>query len=154
MIDARPFNAASRIGARAILSPEELTTLGLTGKEPRDTGGFRMAAHTLFDNAANIAALADYGYDADKLTAERAKVDAWEQADLAQEGAKGSAQQLAQEQEAGFVALNEWVAQYVKIAKVALRGKKQLLDANADRRGGAHDEDGSDESSEEECEVG
>ncbi len=61
-----------------------------------------MAANTLFDNAANIA--------------ERARVDAWEQADL------------AQEQEAALVALNEWVAQYVKIAKVALRSKKQLLE--------------------------
>ncbi len=91
-------------------------------------------------------------------------MDAWEQADLAQEGAKGSAQQLAQEQEAALVTLNEWLAQYVKIAKVALRSKKQLLDANADRRGGAHDEDegavrraeesGCDESGEESREVG
>ncbi len=106
-----------------------------------DTGGFRLAANTLFDHAATIAVLADYRYDADKLTVERAKLDAWEQADLAQEGAKGSAQQLAQEQEAALAALNDWVAQYVKIAKVALRSKKQLLDANADRRGGAHNED-------------
>ena len=114
--------------ARAVLSPEELTTLGLTGKEPHDTGGFRMAATTLFENAATIAALADYGYDADKLAAERAKVDAWEQADLAQEAAKGAAQQLAQDQEAALAALNEWLAQYLKIAKVALRSKKQLLE--------------------------
>jgi hypothetical protein len=34
------------------------------------------------------------------------------------------------------------VAQYLKIAKVALRGQKQSLDASADRRDGARDEDG------------
>ena len=27
-----------------------------------------------------------------------------------------------------LAAMNDWVAQYVKIAKVALRGKKQLLE--------------------------
>ena len=42
--------------------------------------------------------------------------------------AKGTAQQATQDQDAALAAMNEWVAQYVKIAKVALRGKKQLLE--------------------------
>jgi hypothetical protein len=31
-------------------------------------------------------------------------------------------------QDAALAAMSEWVAQYLKIAKVALRGKKQLLE--------------------------
>ena len=51
-------------------------------------------------------------------------------------------QQSTQDQEAALRATNDRVAQYLKIAKVALRGKKQLLDANAGRRDGAHHQDG------------
>ncbi len=39
-----------------------------------------------------------------------------------------TAQQATQEQEAALAKMNDWVAQYLKIAKVALRGKKQLLE--------------------------
>jgi hypothetical protein len=42
--------------------------------------------------------------------------------------AKGASQQAAQDQEAALKAMNDWVAQYLKIAKVALRGKKQSLE--------------------------
>ncbi len=42
--------------------------------------------------------------------------------------AKGAAQQATQDQDAALAALSDWMAQYVKIAKVALRGKKQLLE--------------------------
>ena len=52
--------------------------------------------------------------------------------------------------EAALAKMNDWVAQCVKIAKVALRGKKQSLDASADRRDGAHDQDGGAESRGEE----
>ena len=36
--------------------------------------------------------------------------------------------QATQDQDAALVMMNDWVAQYLKIAKVALRGKKQLLE--------------------------
>ena len=39
-----------------------------------------------------------------------------------------AAQTAAQDQDAALAAMKEWVAQYLKIAKVALRGKKQLLE--------------------------
>ncbi len=125
--------------ARATLSAEDQTTLGL-GKEPRDTAGFIQASYTLFDNAGEVTALADFGYDADKLAAKRAKIEAYDQANQAQEMAKSAAQRVTQDQDAALAAMNDWVAQYLKITKVALRGKKQS--AGEDRRGGAHDEDG------------
>jgi hypothetical protein len=127
LIDARDAYQALAKVARAALSKEEQDKLGL-GKEPRSTAGFIQAGYTLFDNAGEVAALADFGYDADKIAAERAKIEGYDQANQAQEMAKGSAQQATQDQDAALAALSDWVAQYVKIAKVALRGKKQLLE--------------------------
>jgi len=126
-IDARDAYQALAKVARAALSKEEQAKLGL-GKEPRSTAGFIQAGYTLFDNAGEIAALADFGYDAERIAAERAKIEAYDQANQTQEMAKGSAQQATQDQDAALAAMNDWVAQYVKIAKVALRGKKQLLE--------------------------
>ena len=83
---------------------------------------------TLFDNAAASGLLAAFGYDADRLAEERAKIEAFDTANQAQEMAKGASQQASQDQEAALTKMNEWVAQYVKIAKVALRGKKQSLE--------------------------
>ena len=114
--------------ARATLDKDGLATLGLTGKEPRDTAGFIQAGYTLFDNAAESGLLAEFGYDAERIAAERAKIEAFDTANQAQEMAKGASQQAAQDQEAALAKMNEWVAQYLKIAKVALRGKKQLLE--------------------------
>ena len=94
----------------------------------RDTAGFIAAAYTLFDNAASSGLLSDFGYDADKIAAERGKIEAYDQANQAQEAAKGSAQQATQDQDAALAKMNDWVAQYLKIAKVALRNKKQALE--------------------------
>lgn len=121
------YQAAAKI-ARAALSKADLAVLGLNNRAPRDTAGFIAAAYTLFDNAAAGRLLADYGYDTDRIAEERAKIEAFDQANQAQEMAKGAAQQATQDQEAALQKMNDWLAQYLKIAKVALRGKKQLLE--------------------------
>jgi len=121
------YQAAAQV-ARATLDKDGLATLGLTGKEPRNTAGFIQAGYTLFDNAADSGLLSDFGYDETRLAEERAKIEAFDQANQAQEMAKGAAQQATQDQDAALTKMNEWVAQYVKIAKVALRGKKQSLE--------------------------
>jgi predicted pyridoxine 5'-phosphate oxidase superfamily flavin-nucleotide-binding protein len=121
------YQAAAKV-ARAALPAEELATLGLAGKEPRDIAGFLQAAYTLFDNAADSGLLVDFGYDDERIGAERDKIEALDAANQAQELAKGAAQQATQDQDAALAKMNEWVAQYLKIAKVALRGKKQLLE--------------------------
>ncbi len=114
--------------ARAGLSPADLETLGLTEKEPRGTARFIKAGYTLFDNALTIKALAEFGYDTDRLAAERGKIEAYDQANQTQEAAKGTKQQATVEKDAALAEMNGWVAQYLKIAKVALRGKPQLLE--------------------------
>ncbi len=126
--DARDaYQAAAKV-ARATLDKDGLAKLGLAGKEPRDTAGLIQAGYTLFDNALDSGLLADFGYDEVRIKAERAKVAAFDAANQAQEMAKGAAQQATQDQDAALAKLSDWVAQYLKIAKVALRGKKQLLE--------------------------
>ena len=126
--DARDaYQAAAKV-ARATLDKDGLAKLGLSGKEPRDTAGFIQAGYTLFDNALDSALLADFGYDEIRIKAERTKIAAFDQANQAQEMAKGAAQQATQDQEAALLKMNDWVAQYLKIAKVALRGQKQSLE--------------------------
>jgi len=68
------------------------------------------------------------GYDQARLQSERAKITAFESANQAQEAAKGAAHQATREQDAALAALRDWLAQYIKIAKVALRDRKQLLE--------------------------
>src|SRR5690606_20033098 len=67
-------------------------------------------------------------YDAARLNAETLKIGTYEQANLAQESAKGAAQLATDSQTTGLKALNSWVAQYRKIARVALRGNPQALE--------------------------
>lgn len=123
------YQALAKV-ARAVYQqdPAQLTALGLTGAMPNDTAGFLSAAYTLFDNAVSLVLLAQFGYDEEKMGTELAKIAALDTANQAQELAKGAAQQATLEQDAALEALNEWAAQYRKIAKVALRGKKQLLE--------------------------
>ncbi len=121
------YQALAKV-ARAVCDPAQLTALGLSGKMPLDTAGFLAAAYTLFDNAANFGSLSRFGYTAEKLAAERGRITAYDEANQKQEAAKGAAQQATREQDAALQALNEWMAQYLKIAKVALREKPQLLE--------------------------
>jgi hypothetical protein len=123
------YQALAKVARAVFLKDKaQLNTLGLNGSTPKDTAGFLAAAYTLFDNARTLPALADYGYDSVKLQSERLKIAAYDTANQQQEAAKGAAQQATREQDAALQALNDWTAQYLKIAKVALSGKKQLLE--------------------------
>jgi hypothetical protein len=121
------YQALSKV-ARAVLDSASLVALGLTGPMPRSTAAFLTVADTLFDNAAHFETLAHYGYNASRLAAERARITAYAHANQRQEAAKGAAQQATVGQEAALETLNRWTAQYLKIARVALRDRPQLLE--------------------------
>jgi hypothetical protein len=110
----------------------KLAALGLSGKMPATTAGFITAAYKLFDNAANDLAaakdLADYGYTKAKLAAERKKIETCEKADQSQEAAKGEAQDAARAQDRALKELNAWMARFIKIAREALVGNRELLE--------------------------
>lgn len=125
--------------ARAIWLKDKakLVTLGLHGKMPKSTAGFITAAYTLFDNAAGAeitssssatGTLAEYGYTKAKLTSERAKITELDKINQAQESAKGMAQDAARTQDKALRELAEWLARFIKIAKVALRAKPEYLE--------------------------
>jgi hypothetical protein len=123
------YQALAKVARAVFLKDKsQLNALGLNGSTPKDTAGFLASAYTLFDNARTLSALADYGYDSPKVQSERLKIVAYDTANQQQEAAKGAAQQATREQDAALQALNDWTAQYLKIAKVALSGKPQLLE--------------------------
>jgi hypothetical protein len=120
--------------ARAVFLRNAATraTLGLVGSAPMSSAEFIAAANQLFDNVLNVteisAALSAYGYDAARLTRERAAIAAFDQANQAQVAAMGAAQQATRDQKAALTAQAAWLAQYLKIARVALRDKPQLYE--------------------------
>lgn len=116
--------------ARAVFiqTSSKLVALGLRGRMPRATGAFIQAGYKLFDNSLLSPELASFGYDVDRLTSERAKIAAYEQADLEQEVAKGAAQHATQSQIMALDTMGAWVTQYLKIARVALRANPQFLE--------------------------
>ena len=109
-----------------------LTTLGVQGEMPKTTAGFIKAAYVMFDNSqvsTDIKTkLIEYGYPAAKIATERAKIAACDKANQDQESAKGAAQQATREEEKALKDLDLWLAQYFKIAKVALKGHKDWLE--------------------------
>lgn len=111
---------------------EWLSVLGLDKPMPRTEAALISSGESLFENAATDtgikAAMLKYGYDDAKLAEGKAKIVAFETANSAQKAAEGAAQDATEERDAALVKLNDWVAQFRKAAKVALKDKKQLLE--------------------------
>jgi hypothetical protein len=120
--------------ARAIFPRDSahFTTLDIQGNLPTRLADFIRAGYTLFDNAradADIAAaLSDYAYTAARLAEGRGVIEALDQAQQAQAIARGDKQQAAVEQAAALLNLRRWVAQYRKVARLALADAPQLLE--------------------------
>jgi len=124
--------------ARAAFRGDErarLDQLGIAGPTPRTVAGLLSRASTFFQAAgatpAIAATLAAFGYDADKLAAERAKFDALTQADAAQEQARGRAQQSTRDQDTALAALSDYLSAFERVARVALKDRPDLLETLA-----------------------
>jgi hypothetical protein len=105
-----------------------LAMLGLRAPMPEATAAFLVAAAILFDNARRYPELAAYGYDAERLGSERASLTAYVEADNRREAARDAVWQTAREQQTALRELIEWTTQYIRIARIALRQKVQLLE--------------------------
>ena len=111
------------------IEPARLTMMGIAGEEPNDTAGFIRAGYVLFDNAAlpELApALAERGYTAKFLAAERAKIAAYDQANQVQEAAKGAAKGGAADQNTLLAQLHTGLMAYLDVAEIALRDRPDL----------------------------
>jgi hypothetical protein len=105
--------------------------LDVTGPMPHEVATFVAVATTLFNNVQNIpqisAVLKRYGYDAATLQNQQDTIVAYRQALQAQVRARAAAKQATQAQTEAVEALQQWTAQYRKIAKIALRKQPELL---------------------------
>ncbi len=111
--------------------PGLLVQLGIEGKTPNTYAGLLQAGMTLLDNVTDpeiAAALAEYGYPAERIAELRAAFDALRQAKQAQEAAKGDTQQATQDLNAALDALDDWMSHFRVIARDALRDFPQYLE--------------------------
>jgi len=114
------------------LNAPELTKLGLVGKMPISTAEFVKSGILLFDNAKGDAAISakvlEKGYTVEKITSEKAKIEAYRDADQMQRDANGDSITSTAEQKKALDEMDAWVSEFTKIAKVALKKNKKLLE--------------------------
>lgn len=106
--------------------------LELNGTRKKSLSGWLAQATQFYKNAlsdkAVLAGLKEFGITEQKLKAGLAEVTAVEKANLAQEKEKGEAQAATQKRDTALDALQDWLSDYLAIAKVALEDEPQLLE--------------------------
>ncbi len=112
--------------------PDLLAVIGLDKPMPRSVAEFIETGYRLIDNVTKNEAirtrLAAHGYDEAMLKSERAKIEACDALNVAQKSAAGAKQVTSDEAQAAMKALDDWMSEYIQIAKVALKGKKNLME--------------------------
>ena len=108
------------------------TQLDLGGKRKESLSGWLAQANQFYANAlANktiLSGFKEFGITEQKLKAGLAEVKAVEAANLAQEKEKGEAQAATQKRDAAMDELQDWLSDYLGIAKIALEENPQLLE--------------------------
>ena len=111
---------------------EVLSLLGLNKPMPRAAGDFALAFNKLFNTGAYTpeitAKFLAKGYDSSKYSECRGLFGEWENAAGLHKAAVGDAEVAAEEQEKKLKLMVDWVAEYFKIARVALKERPQLLE--------------------------
>lgn len=134
--EARTVYADFRETARAHYGSEAQNreiweALKLGGAAPQNVQSFIGAAYLTFDNAlANpeiVADLTSYSYDETGLLARRAVIEALDEANQAQELAKGNSQRATAERDAAMAEVRVWMGKFRRIARRALMGRDDLL---------------------------
>lgn len=120
--------------ARVALSrnPAALQELGLVGARKRTINGWvdqvRQFYAALGSSPAYQAALARYGITPARLAADRASFDAMVAAQKAYDRERGDTQDATDERDAAFEALEDWMEEFIPIARVAMDEHPQLLE--------------------------
>ena len=113
--------------ARASCDKRTLRSLGLSRAEPEDSGALMMDARLLFNNTERIPDLTRCGYNAEKLAAGRASVQALMDARGTLIIASNAVRQTSAQQKSAFRFLDIWLGFYTAMAKMALYSHPQLL---------------------------
>ncbi|WP_309710041.1 hypothetical protein [Armatimonas sp.] len=120
--------------ARAVFRGQtgKLTQLGIVGRAPTKVADLLERGNKLFTTVQNHEELAagflKVGQTSEKLSVIEARFGVLAAAAAEQERAKGASQQATAESRAAINALRVWWGNLKRIARVALRGKKQLLE--------------------------
>ncbi len=123
---------------------EQLALLGLHKRRDASTGESEVAwpsikalpsylpwARNLYARITDgdiASTAARFGYDAATVGAMAARVEEVSDLDNAQERAKAHTRQSTQDRDAAVKAFKEWLKQQIVVARVALKGKKRLLE--------------------------
>ena len=106
--------------------------LDLNGDRKQSLLGWLLQAKQFYTNALGdpevMNALGQYGMTSAKLEAAQAQMQAVEAADLAQEKEKGEAQSATKMRDGAIDVLDDWLDDFVAIARVALEEDPQLLE--------------------------
>lgn len=126
-------NLAQTVRAVFPTNASQRTSLEVNGPMPDGSAAFILTAMTLFNNAMNIpeiyTVLAQYGYDTYHLQLGRETIVEYASAVRAQALAKAEAKHATRAQTIAVAEIRLWLAQYLKIARVALRSEPALLRA-------------------------
>ncbi|MEO1620873.1 MAG: hypothetical protein AAFU53_07535 [Cyanobacteria bacterium J06632_3] len=108
------------------------TQLDLSGKRKESLSGWLAQAKQFYNNALNdktiLKRLQDFGITEQKLKNGLKEIEAIEAANLVQEKEKGQAQAATQKRDTALDELQDWLSDYLAIAKVALEDNPQLLE--------------------------
>lgn len=111
---------------------ETNASLQLTGNRKDSLSGWLRQANAFYTNALNtpkvITALAKFGIDKKKLEDGNALVGKLESSFNAQLKEKGEAQIATQAHDKAMDELQEWVSDFIAIARIALASEPQLLE--------------------------
>ena len=120
----------SRIALRD--RPKAQSTLGLNVKLKRSIGGWMEQTAVFYSNMLRnpdfVTAMGAYGYDEAKLEAEAALMQEVVTANGVQEDERGDAQEATKTRDAKLDELDQWLADYKVIARIALQDTPQMLE--------------------------
>lgn len=124
---------AKILRAHFIHQPEVLTGLELNSRTPRATAAFLHRARTLIQAVENepavLSALARYNIDEAWLIELRQAVEEYAAVNEQHEAAKAARQAATRKQNDALSVAWDWRARFTKVARLALRDQKQLLEA-------------------------
>ena len=106
--------------------------LDLVGTRKKTLSEWMAQARLFYINALEddtvLEKMALYGMEQEKLEAGKALLEQTEAANAAQEKEKGQARQATIERDKAMDELDEWLSDYIAIARIALEEKPQLLE--------------------------
>ncbi len=106
--------------------------LDLSGSRKNTLSGWLAQAKQFSLNALAdtvvLEKMAAFGMSKEKIAAGKALLDTTETTNAAQEKEKGEAQQATQERDKAMEQLDEWLSDFIAIARIALEEKPQFLE--------------------------